>query len=104
MKRLVMISLLAVGTAFGAAGSASAAPTSTALSGLSSNHGGVVLAKDDRRGRHWRGGDHRRGNWHGDRRWRGGGDRYRGWHRYHSRPYGWRARGCVVVGPVWVCP
>jgi hypothetical protein len=28
----------------------------------------------------------------------------RGWHRYHSRPYNWRTRGCVVVGPVWFCP
>ena len=27
-----------------------------------------------------------------------------GWHRYHSRPYNWRARGCIVVGPIWFCP
>lgn len=29
---------------------------------------------------------------------------YRGWHRYHSRPWGWRNRGCVAVGPIWFCP
>lgn len=39
----------------------------------------------------WRSGD--------DRRWR----RYNSWHRYDSRPYGWRNRGCVAVGPVWFC-
>lgn len=27
-----------------------------------------------------------------------------GWHRYHSRPYDWRTRGCIVVGPIWFCP
>jgi hypothetical protein len=27
----------------------------------------------------------------------------RGWHRYHSRPYGWRERGCIVIGPLWYC-
>ncbi len=31
-------------------------------------------------------------------------DKYRGWHRYNKRPYGWRERGCVVVGPIWFCP
>lgn len=28
----------------------------------------------------------------------------RGWHRYAARPYNWRTRGCVIVGPVWFCP
>jgi len=28
-----------------------------------------------------------------------------GWrHRYHSRPYNWASRGCIVVGPLWMCP
>jgi Ni/Co efflux regulator RcnB len=31
-------------------------------------------------------------------------DRYRGWHRYSARPWNWQTRGCVAVGPVWVCP
>lgn len=26
------------------------------------------------------------------------------WRRYHSRPYDWRRRGCIIVGPVWFCP
>lgn len=28
----------------------------------------------------------------------------RGWRRYSSRPYNYRARGCVIIGPVWFCP
>jgi Ni/Co efflux regulator RcnB len=31
-------------------------------------------------------------------------DRYHGWHRYSARPWNWQTRGCVAVGPVWVCP
>ena len=104
MKRLVLVGFLALGTAFGAAASANAAPASTALGGLSNDHSGIQLADYKRGNRHYRGRrDYRRGHWRGDRGWRGG-DRYRGWHRYHSRPYNWRSRGCVVVGPVWVCP
>jgi Ni/Co efflux regulator RcnB len=36
------------------------------------------------------------------------GRRYRsaphGWHRFDRRPGDWRARNCVMVGPVWFCP
>lgn len=36
------------------------------------------------------------------------GERYeqapKGWRRHKKRPSDWRARGCVVVGPVWFCP
>jgi hypothetical protein len=36
------------------------------------------------------------------------GHRYRhaprGWHSYHSRPYNWSTRGCILVGPIWFCP
>lgn len=36
------------------------------------------------------------------------GRRYRNapghWHRYSNRPYNWRTRGCIIVGPVWFCP
>jgi Ni/Co efflux regulator RcnB len=28
----------------------------------------------------------------------------RGWRRHHKRPYNWRTRGCIIVGPVWFCP
>jgi len=27
-----------------------------------------------------------------------------GWRRYSARPYYWRTRGCVMVGPLWFCP
>jgi hypothetical protein len=33
--------------------------------------------------------------WYGNRYWT---------HRYSYRPLGWRAYGCVAVGPVWYCP
>jgi hypothetical protein len=36
------------------------------------------------------------------------GRRYRsaphGWHRFDRRPGDWRARNCVMVGPLWFCP
>lgn len=44
--------------------------------------------------------DRRVYNWRGDRRYY----RYRNWNRYGYRPYGWRSRGCVEVGPLWFCP
>ena len=33
--------------------------------------------------------------YHGNRYWT---------HRYRYRPIGWRAYGCIDVGPVWYCP
>jgi len=27
-----------------------------------------------------------------------------GYRRYGARPHDWRARRCVMVGPVWFCP
>ncbi len=45
---------------------------------------------------------------HSSRRYYVPGRRYthapRGWRRYHTRPYYWRTRGCIVVGPIWFCP
>lgn len=53
-----------------------------------------------KRDRHWDRG-WRRGHRHwDDRRYR----KYRGWNRYYSRPYGWRDRGCIAIGPIWFCP
>lgn len=49
--------------------------------------------------RHWRHNRHHSRNWDGPR-YRA----YRGWNRYDSRPYRWRNRGCVAVGPIWFCP
>lgn len=28
----------------------------------------------------------------------------RGYRRYGARPHDWRARRCVMAGPVWFCP
>ena len=52
--------------------------------------------------------DHRKWN---KKRWRRH-DTYRhhyrrpppGWRSYRSRPWGWRRRGCLSIGPVWYCP
>jgi hypothetical protein len=99
MKRLALISVLALGTAFGAS-AASATPATSNVAGLSTAHSGIQLVKDRRDHRNWR-----RHGWrnHGHRGWRRN-DRYRGWHRYHHRPHNWRGRGCVIVGPIWFCP
>ena len=101
MKRLVLITLMALGTAIGGSAAVSAAPTTTSVAGVGEAQSGIVLARDRRDGGYRRHGNWRRNGYRGDYR---GGDRYRGWHRYHSRPSGWRSRGCVIVGPVWVCP
>jgi len=56
--------------------------------------------------------------WHGDdwkwnkKRARKGHYRYGhsyhrpppGWRSYRSRPWGYRRRGCMSIGPVWYCP
>ena len=64
-------------------------------------------------GRDWRnGGDrsdrrHMRRHWDSRGEWRGS-HRFRhappGWRRHSSRPWNWRARGCVAIGPAWFCP
>lgn len=102
MKRLALICVLAFGTAIGGATASSAAPATTGVAGIGSTDSGIQLVRDKR---HYRGHryyrHHHRGYRHG-RHWRR--DRYRGWHRYHRRPWNWRSRGCVILGPVWVCP
>lgn len=64
-----------------------------------------VQARRDRRGLRRDRRDYRRG-WRGNRRYYRGGYRRppRGWRRYGYRPYNWRSRGCVVIGPLWFCP
>jgi hypothetical protein len=97
MKRLVLVGLLALGTAIGSS-AASAAPA-TSVGGLSNSHSGIELVRDRRHydRRHYKRRHYRRNGYRGH-------DRYRGWHRYHHRPHGWRSRGCVLVGPLWFCP
>lgn len=101
MKRLVFFGLLVLGTAIGGS-AASAAPSTTGFGVLSQNQTGVQLVRDGRRG-DYRRHSYRHHRYRGhNRRW--SHNRYRGWHRYHHRPWNWRSRGCVIVGPVWFCP
>ena len=55
-----------------------------------------------RKSRKYRGNRKYRRNFRGGRSYRG--RNYSSYRRYGSRPYGWRSRGCFVVGPVWFCP
>ncbi|MBA2125218.1 hypothetical protein DLM45_03135 [Hyphomicrobium methylovorum] len=101
MKRLIMVGLMALGAAVGST-AASAAPATSNVAGLSQSTSGIELAQyrghgDYRRHRHFRERSYRHRHYRGN-------DRYRGWHRHHHRPHGWRSRGCVAVGPVWMCP
>jgi hypothetical protein len=85
---------------------ASAAPVSApATSGItSSTASGVIEVRDHRRvhrgHRHYRH-RHYRGHYRAGHRYRRAPYGYR---RYHSRPWNWRSRGCVIVGPLWFCP
>jgi Ni/Co efflux regulator RcnB len=91
--------LLAAAIAFAGVGTASALPAAPQSGAQTADQPGVLhLVRDrhhhhGRSHRHW---DRRHGYRHRDR--------YHGWHRYHSRPYDWRSRRCVMVGPLWMCP
>jgi hypothetical protein len=101
MRRFVLLSLLALGTAIGGS-AASGAPATTGFGVLSQNQSGTQLVRDGHRG-HYNRHNYRRHHYRGyNRNWRH--NRYRGWHRYHHRPSNWRSRGCVIVGPIWFCP
>jgi hypothetical protein len=110
MKRLALVALLSLGTAIGAS-SASAAPTVAGnLNGIGKADSGVQLIKKrGNRGFRNRGFRNRgfKARRYGNRGWRSGrryGRRYSGWRRYSYRPYNYRSRGCIVLGPVWLCP
>ena len=95
-----------------ACSAASAAPVSVpTTSGIAASAAsGVIEVRDHKRGHSSRGhrGHRSSGHRHRGHRARGhrgyyhGGRRYG--HRYYSRPYNWRSRGCVIVGPLWFCP
>jgi hypothetical protein len=96
--------LAAAAIVIGLSGAAQAAPVASKSLGIDAGqNAGVMLVRDrDRRGRHhWRH-RHHRDHWHGRRHWRHGPPP--GWRRYHSRPWNYRTRGCVMFGPVWFCP
>lgn len=57
--------------------------------------------RDGRRHRDARPRHHYKRRYHPGRRYRTAPPGYR---RYYSRPYDWRTRGCVIVGPLWFCP
>jgi hypothetical protein len=73
--------------------SAAAATTQAAPSAVEQ-----VRDRYERRDDRWHRRNARR-DWRSDRRYY----RYRNWNRYNSRPYNYRSRGCVAVGPVWFC-
>jgi len=86
------------------AGAASASPVGTDIgSALRTGESDIVNVADYKEGRKLRhrndGSRHDSFDWN-DRRY----SKYQGWHRYHSRPRGWRDRGCVAIGPIWFCP
>ena len=86
----------------GAALSLMASPAAMALPAVSSGAAPSDIVKVHKgghdKGNHWR----KRDRWNNHYSVRNH-DRYRGWNRYSYRPYGWRNRGCVNVGPVWYC-
>ncbi|MGZ9005060.1 MAG: hypothetical protein ACXW20_14885 [Burkholderiales bacterium] len=80
---------------------ANAAPLSSAASVTSKAAPSAVEQVRDRyerRDDRWNRRNARR-DWRSDRRYY----RYRSWKRYNSRPYNYRSRGSVAVGPVWFC-
>ncbi|HEX2840811.1 hypothetical protein [Hyphomicrobium sp.] len=79
---------------------ASAVPSSSAIKHATAQDGGVTQVQYKYKGQR----AYRKGYRQGYR----SGRHYRhappGWRRYSARPYGWRTRGCIVIGPVWYCP
>ena len=103
-KTLMTIAVLAMGGLMGAQ-AATAAPLSTAAGATQgAAHADVIQVRDRNRNgikdRYERR-RHNKGyyNWRNDRRYY----KYRKWNRYNARPYNWRSRGCVAIGPVWFC-
>jgi len=104
-KTLMTIAVLALGGLMGTQ-AATAAPLSNAAGATQGiAHADVQHVQNRRKGlknRNFRQrGYNSRGynNWRSDRRYY----RYRNWNRYNSRPYNWRSRGCVALGPIWFC-
>lgn len=102
MKKTVLtLAVLALGGLMSS--QASAAPLANvgdATKAASSSHVEQVRHRDGDGKKDWNRNHKRKWNGHKHSRY----DRYRGWNRYSYRPYNWRTRGCVVVGPMWFCP
>jgi Ni/Co efflux regulator RcnB len=103
-KTLMTIAVLAMGGMMGAQ-AATAAPLSKAAGATQGAvHADVIQVRDRNRNGINDRFERRRNNkgynnWRNDRRYY----RYRNYNRYNSRPYNWRSRGCVAIGPVWFC-
>lgn len=87
-----------------AVATASAAPMSPATAAI--NADGLSVVIDVQKGERSRNRHRHRSHRHRDRRHHAQRhhNRYHGWHRYSARPWNWQRRGCVALGPVWVCP
>jgi Ni/Co efflux regulator RcnB len=87
-----------------AATSLSAAPAVSPLAQLNTiMPAGTVQVRDkENRGNHRNMKRHNRRGQHytPGRRYKSAPSHYR---RYAHRPYNWRSRGCILVGPVWFC-
>lgn len=100
-KTLMTIAVLAMGGLMGTQ-AATAAPLSKAAGATQGAVHADVIQVRDRNRNGIRDGRERRmynNNWRNDRRYY----RYRNYNRYNARPYNWRSRGCVAVGPIWFC-
>jgi len=94
----------AAAAAFLLCSGASAAPLATP-SGLKAAQTSDVIEVRERRRSHRH---HRRAHRHYSHRHHHHSGRHyrhapRGYRRYYSRPYDWRDRGCITIGPVWWC-
>ncbi len=101
-KTAMTLAALAIGGLMST--SVSAAPlSSVASAGVKQGLANSNVEQVHKKRRGWK---HHR-HWKKPRGYRYYGHRYphyRGWYRYNYRPYDWRTRGCVVIGPVWFCP
>lgn len=96
---MIMKTILAMIGTLALCSTAWAAPLSSA--GTTKEATSSQVEQVQRGDRRWR--SHRKYRRHGHRHrhYRGAP---RGWRRYSYRPYDWRDRGCIIVGPVWFCP
>ncbi len=101
MRKFLATAVVLIGTC-GAALALPASPTSTPAQHNSASTLLQDVQWSDRHHRDRRDVRPRHRDWRGSNAW--DHPRYRGWHRYHARPYDWRARRCVAVGPMWLCP
>lgn len=98
LKSILTAAIVTVGLS----STAIALPAAPSSSQLTVSSDVIQVRKGDwNNKRNW----NKKGNWQGKRHYNRnyyGGRHYK--HRYSARPYGWQRRGCIVVGPAWLCP